>query len=203
MNAILSSGIGALPPWVVPAILIGVSVLMLTVIFERGYILFRLNQNMSPVEVREIVKLVKQGKYDDAKQFSDGKGHPGYRALKYVLENRNSGIDLHSVIEEAMVREQTQLERFTSFLGTTSTLAPMLGLLGTVTGMIKAFSAFARAAQRSSQLVVGIDEALITTTLGLIIAIPALIFFNLYVKRTSLLMDECQLLMTQVERELR
>lgn len=201
-NTYLAQGIGSLPSSLVSAILILISILALTVALERGYILFRANIPINPEEARQLVALISAKKYDEARDFCSGKLHPGYRAVQRIIEGRALHTDLIGFAREAILHEQTVLERFTSFLGTTTTLAPMLGLLGTVTGMIKAFSAFAQAAQRSQQLTIGIHEALITTTLGLMIAIPSLVFFNYYVKRTNQLMDECELLVDRAMKEL-
>lgn len=201
-NSYLAQGIGALPSSLVSAILIIISILMLTVALERGYILFRANAPLVAEEGRALIALIAAKKYDQAREYCVGKLHPAFRAISRILENRAQYEDISSLAREEVLAEQNSLERFTSFLGTTTTLAPMLGLLGTVTGMIKAFSAFARASQRSDQLTVGIHEALITTTLGLMIAIPALVFFNYYVKRTNQLMDECEMLVERAVQEL-
>lgn len=201
-NSYLAQGIGGLPSSLISAILIVISILMLTVALERGYILFRANAPLVHEDGRALIALISAKKYDQAKEFCIGKLHPGFRTVARILENRAAAPDITALAKEELLAEQTSLERFTSFLGTTTTLAPMLGLLGTVTGMIKAFSAFARAASRSDQLTIGIHEALITTTLGLMIAIPALVFFNYYVKRTNQLMDECENLVERAVKEL-
>ena len=175
---------------------------MLTIALERGYILFRLNTPINHNQARDFLHLIREKKFEEAKAYCADKAHPGFRTMQRILENRTSTTDILTLAKEEILIEQTALERFTSFLGTTTTLAPMLGLLGTVTGMIKAFSAFAQASSHSGQLTIGIHEALITTTLGLMIAIPALLFFNFYVKRTNLLMDECEHLIEQSLKEL-
>lgn len=201
-NSYLAQAIGGLPSSLISAILILISVLMLTVALERGYLLFRANVPLVHSESRTLMQLIAGKKYEQAIEFCAGKAHPAYRAISRILANHTSHTDILALAREEILTEQNLLERFTSFLGTTTTLAPMLGLLGTVTGMIKAFSAFARAAGKADQLTIGIHEALITTTLGLMIAIPALLFFNLYVKRTNQLMDECENLAEQVIKEL-
>lgn len=80
-----------------------------------------------------------------------------------------------------------QLERFVGALGTIANVAPLLGLLGTVTGNIKAFGLLGSsgAAADPSQLASAIGEALYTTAAGIIVGIPAIIFYNLYVNRVN------------------
>ncbi len=138
-NTYLAQGIGSLPSSLVSIILILISILTVTVALERGYILFRANITLDPEQGRELIRLITAKKYDAALEFCSGKLHPGYRAVARVLEGRQIHPDLLSFAREVIFEEQVGLERFTSFLGTTTTLAPMLGLLGTVTGMIEVF----------------------------------------------------------------
>lgn len=90
-------------------------------------------------------------------------------------------------------RFREYLSKRLSLLGTISTVSPLIGLLGTVTGMIKSFHAFEAgggAGLERPLLLGGIDEALITTCFGLIIAIPALIAYNAYAARVNGILDE-------------
>src|SRR5690606_37885411 len=86
-------------------------------------------------------------------------------------------------IEEAAARVIHDLERYLNALGTIAGIAPLLGLLGTVLGMIDIFSAFMGANMaNAAQLASGISKALITTAAGLMVAIPAL-FFHRFLQR--------------------
>ncbi len=88
---------------------------------------------------------------------------------------------MEKAIETAGAVEMSFLERGLIWLATISTIAPLLGFLGTVSGMIHAFDAIAAADQVSAKLVAGgISEALITTEAGLIVAIPASIVHNIF-----------------------
>ena len=135
-NSYLAQGIGALPSSLVSAILIIISILMLTVALERGYILFRANVPLIAEEGRALIALIAAKKYDQAREYCVGKLHPAFRAINRILEHRASYDDINALAREEILAEQGSLERFTSFLGTTTTLAPMLGLLGTVTGCL-------------------------------------------------------------------
>ncbi|MCD6574965.1 MotA/TolQ/ExbB proton channel family protein, partial [Candidatus Aerophobetes bacterium] len=78
------------------------------------------------------------------------------------------------------------LEKHLKILGTIVTVAPLIGLLGTVMGMIKAFNVIAlQGTGEPGALAGGISEALITTAVGLSIAIPSLIFYNYFMHRTD------------------
>jgi len=82
-------------------------------------------------------------------------------------------------LDEAILRESPKLERWLNFLKLGAAIAPLLGLLGTVTGMIKTFQAMMIYGAGDPQLMAGgISEALVTTMLGLIAAIPLLILHS-------------------------
>ena len=80
-----------------------------------------------------------------------------------------------------------------SLLGTVVNAAPQLGLLGTVTGMIAAFSALTRNGTSTAKIVAGgISEALYTTAFGLIVAIPALVFYNYFNRQIDVIVAEME-----------
>jgi biopolymer transport protein ExbB len=94
--------------------------------------------------------------------------------------------DIEKTIENAALFEMGRLERFLPVLATTANVAPLLGFLGTVTGMIKSFDALAAAGLSNPGLVaLGIKEALITTAAGLMIAIPVQLVYNYFMSRIN------------------
>ena len=100
------------------------------------------------------------------------------------LANSKHGREImKECIEEAAARVIHELERYLNALGTIAGVAPLLGLLGTVLGMIDIFSAFIGTNMaNAAQLAGGISKALITTAAGLFVAIPAL-FFHRFLQR--------------------
>jgi biopolymer transport protein ExbB len=115
-------------------------------------------------------------------------------AVKNMNKPRNEIIE---AIEMAGKKESARLERFLGILGTIAAIAPLLGLLGTVFGMIKTFTVIQiEGVGQSAQLAGGISEALITTATGLTIAIPTLIFYRYFLheaKKITLEMEEISL----------
>jgi biopolymer transport protein ExbB len=95
---------------------------------------------------------------------------------------RNRGIDVETLelkLNEVVLRESSRLERFLWIVKTVSVVAPLLGLLGTVTGMIKTFQAITLyGAGDPKMMASGISEALVTTMLGLIVAIPLVMLYD-------------------------
>ncbi len=103
----------------------------------------------------------------------------------------------------AAAREVQRLERGLSFLATTGSSAPFIGLFGTVVGIIQAFHGIAQAGSASLAVVApGIAEALVATAAGLLAAIPATIFFNHFVTRMEVISTSIDLFTTEFESDL-
>ncbi|HSA47891.1 MAG TPA: MotA/TolQ/ExbB proton channel family protein [Candidatus Competibacteraceae bacterium] len=112
-------------------------------------------------------------------------GSPLGRIVAAGLANRHRSRDiLRERIEDIGRHVVHELERFLNTLGTIATISPLLGLLGTVTGMIKVFEVVAAQGNSNfSLLSVGIAEALVTTAAGLTVAIPSLLFYRYFQRR--------------------
>jgi len=125
------------------------------------------------------------------------------------LSNSRHGRDvMRDSIQEAASQVVHELERFLGALGTIAAIAPLLGLLGTVIGMIKVFTALnLQGAGNAAVLAGGISEALITTATGLCVAIPAMIAHRFYVRRVDSLVvvmeQECVKLVDALHNERR
>lgn len=105
-----------------------------------------------------------------------GKNEQGRKVTLALVQRR---------IENAISMEEDRIERYIPFLATTGSVAPFIGLFGTVWGILAAFWKIGKAGS-SSLAVVGpyIAEALIATAVGLAAAIPAVIFYNIFVNQT-------------------
>jgi biopolymer transport protein ExbB/TolQ len=105
----------------------------------------------------------------------------------------------HAAAEEAMVgvrkRMRLVLERGLAFLGTVGNNAPFIGLFGTVLGIIKAFASLAGAQSANFKVVMAdISEALVATGVGLLVAIPAVVFFNIFNRWVRRILTNCEAL---------
>ncbi|MBA3980039.1 MAG: biopolymer transporter ExbB [Alcanivorax sp.] len=109
------------------------------------------------------------------------------RILAVGLNNADAGRDIMKErIEEAASQEIHDMERFLNTLGTIAAITPLLGLLGTVIGMIDVFSAIMlHGTGDTARLAGGISQALITTAAGLSVAIPAIFFHRFFVRRVD------------------
>ena len=118
----------------------------------------------------------------------------GHRELNAILDSAGgelaaSGIDsIDRSLRKAKAEEVTQLETGTTFLATTASAAPFIGLFGTVWGIMNAFIGLSKVKSSSIQAVApGISEALIATAIGLAAAIPAAIFYNYFMQQIRLM----------------
>jgi biopolymer transport protein ExbB len=151
----------------------------LVVIIERIIFFSRLNTR-DEEEIKLLKFYARQGLWDEARvaaaNWSSPVGRVAKTALKQLAFN-NAGLEVS--VQAAGELEAHRLQRGLGLLDTVVTASPLLGLLGTVTGIIRSFTALSVAGStQATQLSLGIAEALYTTAFGLIIAIPALFFLN-------------------------
>ena len=131
---------------------------------------------------------VEKKHYDEALFICESTVSPFTRLMKTGIEHRNyPKLIQKEVLQEAANQEIPHLEKSLSFLGSIAHISPLLGLLGTVTGNIQAFGVLGSfgAVSDPSILARGISEALITTAAGIIVAIPAVIFYNYLVDKVG------------------
>ena len=193
----MSSLFIGIPFWFIPLLILIVSILSLTIILERSWSLVHRIKPFKREDQNQLMQYLKKRNFDAAISFCRTQQHPAYKVASAIIEEANLSkvpYDLKNVSEEASLEQLREMERYLPSLGTISTISPLLGLLGTVTGMIKSFSAFENAASQSNQLFGGIDEALVTTAFGLIVAIPSLVMYNSFVKRVNSLVNDSNLL---------
>ncbi|MCK9308807.1 MAG: MotA/TolQ/ExbB proton channel family protein [Candidatus Cloacimonetes bacterium] len=131
----------------------------------------------------KVIPLIKDKKYKEALAIAQKSRGPVAAIVYAGLLKADKGVDaVQKAIENAAVIEMSFLEKGFIELSSAITLAPMLGFLGTVSGMISAFDAIAAARAVDATIVAsGIKIALITTQAGLIVAIPVQFFNNVFV----------------------
>lgn len=133
--------------------------------------------------IEEVKSLVKEKKYDEALGLCEKKPYFIARIFRKALEGLDRGRKtIVQAVEEAGAKEAAVMHQRIGFLSVIAVVSPMIGLLGTVIGMIQAFNviAFQGGAGRPTLLAAGISKALVTTAFGLIVAIPTMIFFHYF-----------------------
>jgi biopolymer transport protein ExbB len=179
-------------PIVWPILAIGVFALILAVertIFLRGV---HTNTDQAMGKVNE---LALQGKWQECDNIArDEKGRPVYNVLKAGLGARGEEREtLESVLQEAILKELPRLERFLPALNIMGAIAPLLGLLGTVTGMISTFHVITLYGTGDPRMMSGgISEALVTTMLGLAVAIPIMLMYAFLNRRVEHIVEDME-----------
>ena len=154
-----------------------VSIVAFTVVIERLLFILLDKKNRDPVLVGEILSQVEMGRTDEAVAIAGNSKDFVARALTYALTHREKSFS--EAMLRAANRELKRFNRGLTILDTVITLAPLLGLLGTVTGMIRSFDMLGGSELGAPTAITGgIAEALIATAFGLGIAITALLPFN-------------------------
>lgn len=164
------------------------SVLALGIVAERFWSLGG-DKVLPKSLLAEIWKMVKENKLDDKKIQEIYDGSPLGRVLAIGLINRHHSREvMKESIEETGRHVAHELERFLNALGTIAAVTPLLGLLGTVIGMIQVFAVITSSGVGDpGMLAGGISKALITTAAGISVAIPSLIFYRYFRARVDAL----------------
>jgi biopolymer transport protein ExbB len=179
------------------------SLIGLVYIIERLWTLTRARINVRAFMGRVVKALREKGVPGALEECEKTRG-PIAAILHSGLMRANHGPDaVAKAIETSGAIEMSFLERGLITLSTVSTVAPLLGFLGTVSGMISAFAAIAAAEQVSAKLVAsGIEEALITTLAGLVIAIPVSAAYNYFVSQIDRFITEMEEASAELVNEL-
>jgi biopolymer transport protein ExbB len=175
--------------------LLASSLIAVTVIIERWYFW----RSLRPHEVdRTILALVAEADFKRALEVAGTSRHPVARVLHAGIQSRH--VSPGTAMQAAAQAELRQLRRYLPVLDTIITLAPLLGLLGTITGMISAFGIVSAAGLGQPHAITGgIAEALIATATGLLVAIVTLIPYNYFRARVDEMADVMEERATRLE----
>lgn len=174
------------------------SIIALTVIIERAIFWVRERGRRNQNLVDKILDCAEHADYNEAARIGSGSSDYVARILVCGIAHRNFSLD--SALEMAAAVEVKRMKRFMNMLDTMVTVSPLLGIFGTVTGIIRSFEAIGiSGAQNPMAVTGGIAEALITTAAGLTIAIPAVFFFNYFNSRIEDALHEIETYSTSLE----
>lgn len=162
--------------------LIVLSILSWAVIIERIFILRQKSADVKQIEDK-VQPAFRCGDMDQAlsvlQQDTSSLAIIGGQLLKYLMKN---GPQVEEYLATLLSQEKLRLESRIAFLGTMVSIAPFVGLLGTVLGIINAFHGLSMNKQGGELVMAGIAESLVATALGLFIAIPAAAAYNYFVR---------------------
>jgi biopolymer transport protein ExbB len=163
---------GGMIGWVI----VGLGGIALVLIGVRGLLLYFASLNPQAI-AKEVIPLLQKNQEKEALSYCQQQKGPFARILMATIQNSHGNRDhMDDVISEAMLHEAGALNRFGSAILVIASISPLLGLLGTVTGMISTFDIITEFGTGDPKLLsTGISVALVTTELGLIVAIPAVL----------------------------
>lgn len=174
-----------------------VSIIGLTVVIERIFWWTARWFRRDPKRIEKVFTAIENGDLTEASKLSRGSRDPVLRMMWNGLNHQHAS--LQGALQVAAGIEIKRAGRFLVVMDTLVTLAPLLGLLGTITGLIRSFSFLGNEELAVQAVTGGIAEALIATACGLGIAIFALIPFNFFTSRVSNLEFELQTAATNLE----
>ena len=183
-------------------ILVIISIGAFAVVLERIVFFARNEKNVGSNFRDEILSLVANKKIDEAIALCDTKKSCVASAVRKFLQKAPKGIDVQDyefILKEVTNQEISPYERRLNLLASVMSISPMLGLLGTVTGMIRAFTNISKYGAGDAAVVAdGIAEALLTTAAGLMIAIPVIVVYNYLNRRLEKMENEIDDVITNI-----
>lgn len=179
-------------PLMLPILL--ASFVMLLIVFERTYCLRR-RRVVPRLFIERFLLQLREGALDRSEALERCEDESTHIARVFAAGIRKWGkpaVEVEQAVLDEGERAANVLRRYLRVLSGVSTVSPLLGLLGTVWGMIQAFNVIASspAMGRAEMLAGGISVALITTAAGLLVAIPSLVFYLIFVGRVDSLIME-------------
>jgi biopolymer transport protein ExbB len=181
--------------WMYPILIL--QVVTLSIIVERAYALFVKRKTNQHNFIAGLEDNIRRGELDQViKKANAAKNE--YAIAGAVVAGAEAALayggkeEIQGKMDEVLLHENSMLDRRISFLSMLGNVSTLLGLLGTITGMIKSFAsvAYANPAEKAALLAAGISEAMNATAYGLIVAIPALLAYAVYQNRANHLAED-------------
>lgn len=169
----------------------------LAIAIERFIFIAKTQRNTNKVW-SQLVPMLKASDYDRAQRLTASVNTPIAHMLNYGFSRQMTNgnrLAIESAMEEGMMEVMPDLEERTHYLATFANIATLLGLLGTIIGLINAFTAVAAAdpAEKANLLSASISVAMNTTAFGLVAAIPLILFHSYLVTKTARLVDNIEM----------
>ena len=182
---------GGLWMWVI----LGLQVATIAIIIERYTFLFKAHSIGERKHVNQYERGIRSGKLTDIKNKALEAHRPVDEVVIAGLDaamNWGGKDEIRDKMDEVLLDVNSQYEKRTSFLAMLGNVATLTGLLGTIVGMIKSFTAVSSASpmEKAALLSTGISEAMNTTAYGLIVAIPALVMYAVLTNRANQLAED-------------
>ncbi len=169
-------------------LLLALSFVSMAIMLDR-FLFFRKGKGNADKLAIDLVKRLRDGDRRGAEELLDKSTMLEAKIIRPALDWIDGGPDAVSeVLDASLTRERKEFERGLTFLGTLGNNAPFVGLLGTVIGVIESFHQLGGAGQNHEAMggvMSGISEALVATAVGLVVALPAVVGYNLSQKKVG------------------
>lgn len=194
-------------PWII--VLLLTAAVLVVVVIERFFNLRKIRFDEAKV-LREIERKLESKDIESAIRVCENDTSPLTRVLRGGLQVASlSRDDIYDALEKTQMRERGIMETRIGILSTIAFIAPLLGLLGTVVGIIQAFSGMASAGGTDpTAMMSGVAVALLTTALGIIIAVPSAILFSIFsgrvdsiIQRIEIASKELMVMLSKMEKK--
>lgn len=171
------------------------SVIALGVFIERIVFYYKKTRIKREALITKFKEALKEKKIEEFKVSLKENPSPFASVLLTGIENiKLKKEEINTILEKKIIEEEEELEKYTGIIGSISNISVYLGLLGTVLGIIKAFENIAVTGSSGITVVIkGVSEALTTTAVGLMIAIPASLAYNYFVNKIEWFVSEMQI----------
>lgn len=176
-------------------IILGVGAIIIALAIERAIYLYGTAGGTNKF-MASIAKFLKSGDFDNALKFAKQKQYskkPIALAIIPILENRDKGTKyVQKKVDEVFLAETPKINRAIPMLNSLANIATMLGLMGTIFGLMMSFDAVANApaAQRATELANGISVAMSTTLFGLVVAVPGVLIQAFLAARSNKVVED-------------
>lgn len=182
--------------WIFMWVILGAGVFAFAISIERLIFLSQRGAFRADIFAKEVIGFIQKEDIPGSQRIVDkAKNMALAQVFKAALQESRSGADrIRNAVDEATLRVIPQLEKRTSFLGTIGNIATLLGLMGTIYGLIISFAAVGQPgidpAEKSTLLAQGIAAAMNTTYMGLLIAIPCIALYTFFKGKTQNIIDQ-------------
>lgn len=176
--------------------LLACSLVSLTIILERAIFWIKESRRRDVKAMHQVVHMVEHGLYDEAKTLHQKSRD--YLVRIFLSSIPHHHLSLEGALEMSAVKEINRMKQYLPILDTIITVAPLLGIFGTVTGILSSFNVLGKSTGfLAPELVAkGIAEAVITTVAGLAIAIPTVVFYNYFTSKVETKLSEIDVAVT-------
>jgi biopolymer transport protein ExbB len=184
----------SVPIWATMTPIFICSIISVAVIIQRLVFYSKINYDYRDI-VENVTASIQKKNIQDARAYIENYDGPLITVIGDILDSIKLKHDRQITIISSSRQAIASIERYVAVIATIATISPMLGFLGTVTGMLKGFTALYRMSagtKATTLLAHGVAETLITTILGLLVAIPAWAFYNYMVRKVEYYINELE-----------